>query len=323
MGFSSVRMLLVGYFLIIPTILSGGKHNMKRRRFLRNAAVATTILATSAFATSAHAETITVKSGDTLWKLSEQYQVSINSITEANNLNSTTLHIGQALYIPNNRHTVQAGDSLWKISQTYDTTIQAIKEENQLASTNLYIGQQLTIPTGTNDKNQSTYTVQSGDTLWIISQKFDVSIQQLKTWNNIQSSHLYVGQTLHVAATQGVNAEALIQTAKQYTGVPYQWGGTSPSEGFDCSGFLHYVFAKHNITIPRTTASIYSAGTSVSSPERGDIVYFETYKKGPSHAGIYIGNGQFIHASSSKGITISSMDNPYWSPRYLGAKSYF
>ncbi|WP_226655360.1 peptidoglycan-binding protein [Guptibacillus hwajinpoensis] len=112
---------------------------------------------------------------------------------------------------------------------------------------------------------------------------------------------------------------SVVSIAKQYMGVPYVWAGTSPS-GFDCSGFLQYVYNKAGISIPRTVASIWDATDKVSSPSVGDLVFFETYKSGPSHAGIYIGNGQFIHSSSSYGVTISDMDNSYWAPRYLGAK---
>lgn len=113
----------------------------------------------------------------------------------------------------------------------------------------------------------------------------------------------------------------LVKEAKKYLNVPYVWGGSTP-KGFDCSGFLNYVFSKSsNINLPRTVSEIYKKGTNVSKPQVGDVVFFETYKPGASHAGIYIGNDQFIHSSSSKGVSISSMDNSYWSKRYLGAKS--
>ncbi|WP_409252051.1 cell wall-binding repeat-containing protein [Bacillus sp. SCS-153A] len=115
----------------------------------------------------------------------------------------------------------------------------------------------------------------------------------------------------------GFDRQALVQTAKQYLGVPYLWGGTTPS-GFDCSGYLNYVYDKHGIDLPRTTSDIWNFGSRTGTPEIGDIVMFETYKPGPSHAGIYIGNNEFIH-SGNRGVEITSMNNVYFKPRYLGA----
>ncbi|MCK6255976.1 C40 family peptidase [Fictibacillus sp. KIGAM418] len=116
------------------------------------------------------------------------------------------------------------------------------------------------------------------------------------------------------------SSSGLISTAKRYMGVPYRWGGTTP-KGFDCSGYINYVFDKSaGIDLPRTVSGIYLKGTSVSTPKAGDVVFFQTYKHGASHAGIYIGDHKFIHSSSSKGVSIASMQNPYWAPKFLGAK---
>ncbi|MGX1373317.1 peptidoglycan endopeptidase LytE [Priestia megaterium] len=116
------------------------------------------------------------------------------------------------------------------------------------------------------------------------------------------------------------SASKLINTGKKYLGVKYVWGGTTPS-GFDCSGFLDYVYKEAlGVKLPRTVADIYKVGVSVKSPSVGDLVFFETYKPGASHAGIYLGKGKFLHSSSSKGVGISEMSNSYWSQRYLGAK---
>ena len=97
----------------------------------------------------------------------------------------------------------------------------------------------------------------------------------------------------------------VIDIAKSYIGVPYVWGGTTPS-GFDCSGFIRYVFEKVGINLPRISADQYNAGTKVSKADLqpGDLVFFEkTYNKaGITHSGIYIGNNEFISATSSKGI---------------------
>ena len=116
-------------------------------------------------------------------------------------------------------------------------------------------------------------------------------------------------------------AEKIVATAKQYIGVPYVWGGTTPS-GFDCSGLVQYVFKKHGILLLRTTSQQYGQGKSVAKAnlKLGDLVFFNTSGSGVSHVGIYIGNDRFIHASSSNGVMISSMSNSYWSARYLGAR---
>ncbi len=115
--------------------------------------------------------------------------------------------------------------------------------------------------------------------------------------------------------------DKIVATAKQYLGVPYLWGGTSP-KGFDCSGFAQYVFKAHGISLPRTSKEQYKVGTAVSKAnlKAGDLVFFNTSGSGVSHLGIYVGNNQFIHASSSKGVVITSLGNSYWSARYLGAR---
>jgi cell wall-associated NlpC family hydrolase len=99
------------------------------------------------------------------------------------------------------------------------------------------------------------------------------------------------------------------------------YGGTTPS-GFDCSGFIQYVFAKNGVTLPRVSRDQYKTGSSVSfsNLKAGDLVFFSLAKNGiVDHAGIYVGNGQFINASSSKGVTIYTLGT-YWKSAYVGAK---
>ncbi|WP_028593889.1 NlpC/P60 family protein [Paenibacillus assamensis] len=117
-------------------------------------------------------------------------------------------------------------------------------------------------------------------------------------------------------------ADAVINTAYSYLGVPYVWGGTTPA-GFDCSGFLNYVFGKHNVELPRTAHDIYkNAGTAVKNPQKGDLVFFSSSGSRITHIGIYLGDNQYIHASSGKvkGVTVSSLGSSWSSKTYVGAK---
>ncbi|WP_188453907.1 C40 family peptidase [Virgibacillus oceani] len=111
----------------------------------------------------------------------------------------------------------------------------------------------------------------------------------------------------------------VIQAAYSFIGTPYVWGGNSPG-GFDCSGFIQYIYSTQNITTPRTVSDMWNFASPVNSPSIGDLVFFETYKPGPSHMGIYIGDGKFIHAGQSNGVEVSKMEYDYWQQRYLGAK---
>lgn len=116
-------------------------------------------------------------------------------------------------------------------------------------------------------------------------------------------------------------ARRIISTSMDYIGVPYVFGGTSPY-GFDCSGYVQYVFAHAGISLPRTADVQYEVGTPISTAELipGDLVFFSTYTYGASHVGIYVGDGNFIHASSSRGVTISSLSQAYYSSHYIGAR---
>lgn len=104
-------------------------------------------------------------------------------------------------------------------------------------------------------------------------------------------------------------------------GTKYVSGGTSTS-GFDCSGFTMYVFSQIGIKLPHQSGSQYRMGEAVSRSElrAGDLVFFNTNGKGVSHVGIYVGDGKFAHASSSKGVTITSLSDSYYVNRYVGAK---
>lgn len=114
---------------------------------------------------------------------------------------------------------------------------------------------------------------------------------------------------------------SILYTAKKYLGTPYVFGGSTP-KAFDCSGYLQYVFRENGICIPRTADEQYKLGLRTMSSRElvpGDLVFFTTYEPGASHCGIYLGQGDFIHASSS-GVRIDNLSNTYWGPKYYGGK---
>jgi len=118
-----------------------------------------------------------------------------------------------------------------------------------------------------------------------------------------------------------VASTKILKTAAQYKGVPYVFGGTTP-RGFDCSGYVQYVFAKHGIRLTRTADTQAREGKFVSKKnlKPGDLVFFTTYEPGASHVGIYAGNNLFWNATSSRGIMLSNLTDSYWGPRYYTAR---
>ena len=105
--------------------------------------------------------------------------------------------------------------------------------------------------------------------------------------------------------------------AKKFIGVPYAWGGTTP-EGFDCSGFVKYVYANANTALPRTANEQYKFAEPINKDtiRSGDLVFFKDNLNNPvKHVGIVLNQNEFIHASTSQGVTITPLNNPYWKPR--------
>jgi len=195
-------------------------------------------------------------------------------------------------------------------------------------------------------------TVQSGDTLWSIARRNAVNVSDLAAWNHIsERSLLHPGQKLitygaHVVTRSTSTSKAgssttvsarddssltssmasaavglqIAQYAERFIGVPYRWGGESPS-GFDCSGLVQFTFGHFGIALGRTSYDQYNQGhyVSRSNLQPGDLVFFSTYGPGASHVGIYVGGGRFINGAGSS-MRIDSLYNEYWASSYIGAR---
>ena len=165
-------------------------------------------------------EIYTVKKGDSLWKIANKYNTTVEKLKSANNLKTNTLSVGQKLVIPSisvspevsDTYIVQKGDSLWSIANKFNMTVSELKNLNNLTNNLLSIGQVLKIKDSSNN-GKTTYTVQKGDSLWIIANKYDITTEELKSYNNLTSNLLSIGQVLKIP--QGKTSTENIYTVKK------------------------------------------------------------------------------------------------------------
>ncbi len=256
---------------------------------------------------------------------------------------------------------VRAGDTLWSVARRHGTTPERLGALNGISTEAiLSIGQRLKVRTAQPKPATEIYQVQAGDTLWSLARRHGTKPDRLAALNGISvDATLRIGQPLQVPApaapepsesaaapeptesaapsesaalrpraalpSRGAKwASTIVSLSTRYLGVRYRWGGATPA-GFDCSGFMNYVFERTGVDLPRTTYAMFETGVEVPRDQlqAGDIVFFQTVQPGPSHAGIYLGDGRFIHSSSGAGrVTISPMDHRYYAPRYLGARRF-
>lgn len=173
------------------------------------------------------------------------------------------------------------------------------------------------------------YAVQPGDTLWKISKLHGMTVEQIQKLNSITSTMIQPGQKLLITGSASVaqpsavsrgtsRQEMVIEYAKTLIGAPYAFGGQSPA-GFDCSGYVQYVFNNFGVDLPRTASEQFHRGTKVNSGEArpGDIVAFASGGV-INHSGIYLGGGSFISSTSSHGVDIAPVFGSYWANHFYG-----
>ncbi len=284
------------------------------------------------FPFAARAATYSVQPGDTLYGISLRHGVSVQALQEANGITGHLIYPGQKLTIPDANPDTCRNKASEEVLQRLENSRENPKQP------------------------QVSYTVQAGDCLYAIAGRYGISVEALKQANNLSSELIYPGQALvipaptipapSIPAPQAAKPDAskirpgagdlpsrsgaaspqlakkVLGLAASLLGSRYVYGGSGPHV-FDCSGFVAYVFRSVGIELPHSAAAQAKFGTPVerSSLLPGDLVFFSYYGSGGiDHVGIYVGNDDFIHASSKGGVKYSSLNQPYYRQNYRGAR---
>jgi cell wall-associated NlpC family hydrolase len=249
-----------------------------------------------------------VRKGDTLGKIARAHHVSASKIQAANGLEGTHLSVGTKLVIPggkahSKRRKVHSGKG---------------KRVNVREST---------LPDDPPSGAQLTFVDPQGSTLSAEARKLPTEAELTELAKAPKPADTASPAAAAPVAPTAGKADSsikdrLLRVAQRMLAVPYRFGGTT-LWGLDCSGFVQKTFAFLNLDLPRSAREQFREGAKVAKADLspGDLVFFRTYAKYPSHVGIYLGDNRFVHASSrERKVTVESLDTPYYMKRYIGAK---
>lgn len=273
-----------------------------------------------------------VRKSESLQSIARKYHVSVNELKSVNNLTASHVSKGTRLIIPSHAESQQKktssatrqdtykvtrGDTLPRIAKKTGVKMADIRNLNGLKGNKIKTGQVLVLvapetPTRTASTNR----------LQLINK--DLLNEQELTDTLAELTDLESDRPVDLAKTLEANQaiSSIKKSAYSFLGARYRFGGSSRS-ALDCSSFTQQVFREQSVKLPRTAREQFNVGNEVVRGDlrKGDLVFFQTYARFPSHVGIYLGNRKMIHASSREHrVVISSMDTPYYLSRYLGAR---
>jgi peptidoglycan endopeptidase LytE len=294
----------------------------------------------SIFSTNALAIQYKVQNGDTLYGISKKFGVSVSEIKQANNIHKSRLKPHQILNISSegpsaspSKHTaklkykpayykVKRGDTLSKIAKKTHQSIDQIIALNHISHNNLRVGQKLILAKSANMSAKSKSKSEDED---VVAEEDDATPDIVNEDNKDQTFDVGKDELEKKGELLGKwnspdEMQLFVKVATGFIGAPYRFGGSS-LKGIDCSSFVQKIYRIFNVTLPRNAREQSKVGISISRENltQGDLVFFHT-KRSLGHVGIYIGNNEFVHASSkSKGVCIDSLDAPYYQKRFQRA----
>ncbi|RII24999.1 MAG: peptidoglycan endopeptidase [Geobacter sp.] len=282
------------------------------------------------------AKTHRVKRAETLNAVSKKYRVSVADLKAANNLVHSKIKKGDVLVIPPRTtavssskakavagtYRVRKGDNLARIAKKTGVSVSELRKLNPRVKGKIKAGQMLVLRDADPvDDVKPRVAKASGVYLKnndLFSEKdYEQSLADLTEED--PSKPVDLTKNLELKTD---NVKLLKTKAYGFLGIRYRFGG-SGRNGIDCSSFVQQVFREMEVSLPRTAREQFEVGNEVSvgDLQKGDLVFFRTYARFPSHVGIYLGGNKMIHASSrERRVVISTMDTPYYRARFIGAK---
>lgn len=276
--------------------------------------------------------TYVVQPGDSLGAIADRFGISLETMLWANDVEDpnsiqpgfelTVLPVSGVLY------TVKSGDTLIDISARFSVPIDEILMANGIDDpATIVVGDKLLLPGGAPIKPTPTPVPPKPTATPTPKPQPAPAPATAKPAAPAPTPSPAPAPAPAPAAQPSNRGQQIVAVAREYLGLPYVWGGTSPSVGFDCTGYVYYVLNKR-LGIP-TTRDLWgqlNSGKRISRQEvqAGDIVFFQnTYQPGLSHVGIALDNSTFIHAASERyGVIVSKLNDAYWSARWFGASRY-
>jgi len=283
-------------------------------------------------------KTHVVRKSESLHSIARKYHVSVDELKSVNNLGGTHVDKGVRLIIPSHvdaqtrkskvaekaqTYKVAKGDTLPRIAKKTGVRMSDLRRLNGLKGNRVKPGQVLALNETAPLADEPTRTQIASNRLQLINR--DLLNEQEFSDTLAELTDIDADRPVDLAKNledSGPGINGLKKSAYSFLGARYRFGGNSRN-ALDCSSFVQQVFREQKVTLPRTAREQFSFGTEVvrGDLQKGDLVFFQTYARYPSHVGIYLGNRKMIHASSrDRRVVISSMDTPYYLSRFLGAR---